>query len=200
MVHELGEHCVELLASAPIQGRSFAAVALAYLPMTGVWDDAWTEPFLVWWTGECDVRGYDSDLGWVHSVAHGADVVGELGLHTQIPVARLLAAVAERVLSTAPGTWRDQEDTRLALAVGQVLGRASRDDITTFVDTLRAGLEPLVGIEPLPDSLINATRTLSRLYVVADGSVPGVGELPLRAEIKAGCRQLLSLLEPWSQA
>lgn len=78
---ELGDAMVERLGHRQIQARTFAPLILARIGATGVWHDPWTNALLDWWVNETDLRGHDEQLGWLHAVAHGADCVGQLGMH-----------------------------------------------------------------------------------------------------------------------
>jgi hypothetical protein len=37
--------------------------------------------FADWYPAETDLRGYNPELGWLHAVAHGADLLGAFGQH-----------------------------------------------------------------------------------------------------------------------
>lgn len=39
----------------------------------------WLNGFITWWVAETDIRGWDDELGWLHAVAHGADLAGAFG-------------------------------------------------------------------------------------------------------------------------
>ncbi|MCL4838961.1 MAG: DUF2785 domain-containing protein [Thermoanaerobaculia bacterium] len=77
-----------------------------------------------------DFRGYDAGAGWRHAVAHGADLVLQIGMHpatTADETRRLLAALATRV--APPGvSWIHGEPERLARAVFFLHGRGLLDD------------------------------------------------------------------------
>lgn len=195
----LGNQLVELLQAPDAHTRSFAAVPLAYLAHAHAWRRAWTEPFLTWWAQEPDQRGYDAQLGWVHAVAHGADVVGVLGETGTVPAAQLLAAVSRRLLHPAATVWRDQEEDRLALAIAQVL---LQDDLTEKVATRWIKeLTPRVGdpTVPIPAHTINTCRTLRSLYVLVDGRVPAERPRSVKhaGRVQQHIRSLLEAVEPW---
>jgi hypothetical protein len=85
---ELGERVVRLLAHPQTQARTFAALIVAALihrdTAAPVLDTPtllrWANGVADWWVAETDLRGWDDQLGWLHAAAHGADVIGELGL------------------------------------------------------------------------------------------------------------------------
>ncbi|MGZ8779911.1 MAG: DUF2785 domain-containing protein [Thermoanaerobaculia bacterium] len=71
-------------------------------------------------TGVTDYRGFDARAGWRHSVAHGADLVLQLGLNAQLSaddVRRLLSAVAAQVAPPRAVSYTFGEPERLARAV-----------------------------------------------------------------------------------
>ncbi|WP_050347842.1 DUF2785 domain-containing protein [Arsenicicoccus sp. oral taxon 190] len=196
----LGDALVALLGDGDAHTRSFAAVPLAYLASELTWRRSWTEPFLTWWTGEPDQRGYDATVGWVHAVAHGADVVGELGLTSAVPAEQLLDAVARRLTNPAGTVWRDQEEDRLALAVAQVL---LQDDLTEKVATRWIkDLTPRMttATTPIPAATINTCRTLRSLYVLVDGRVPAPRPRSVKhaGAVQQQIRALLEVVEPWT--
>jgi hypothetical protein len=77
-----------------------------------------------------DHRGFDATDGWRHAVAHGADLVVQLGIHpatTAAEARRLLDAVASQI--APPGvSYVFGEPDRLATAVGIVYGRGLLDE------------------------------------------------------------------------
>jgi len=77
-----------------------------------------------------DFRGYDAEGGWRHAVAHGADLVLQIGMHpatTADEMRRLLAALATAI--APPGvSWIHGEPERLARAVFFLHGRGLLDD------------------------------------------------------------------------
>lgn len=77
-----------------------------------------------------DHRGFDDQEGWRHAVAHGADLVLQLGLHpatTEAEARRLMTALATQV--APPGVaYVFGEPSRLARAVFYVHGRGLLDN------------------------------------------------------------------------
>jgi hypothetical protein len=77
---------------------------------------------------ERDVRGYDAEKGWMHSVAHTADLLKFLARSPRLATAgqqRILAAIAVKLESTGPLV--DGEDERLARAILSLAGRSDFD-------------------------------------------------------------------------
>jgi hypothetical protein len=80
---------------------------------------------LAYLAAEKDLRGYDSAKGWIHAVAHAADLVAALAANRHLGKdahGRILDAVAAR-LSSAGGvfTWGEQE--RLGEAIAALVRR-----------------------------------------------------------------------------
>lgn len=116
-------------------GRSFAALCLGLLVALDN-QDPWLSPAefervlanaLEYLRAEADVRGFDARLGWVHSVAHTADLLKFLARSEHLQPAgqaTVLAAIADKLTATTvPLTCG--EDERLARAV---LALAARED------------------------------------------------------------------------
>ncbi len=118
--------------------RSFAALMLSII----AYHD-WKEPFLTdeeahalldtaldYFAREQDVRGYDEQLGWLHSVAHTADLLKFLARSPKSRAAdlqRILWAVAEKVIAPRPTVFTHSEDERLAWVILDVLRREMLD-------------------------------------------------------------------------
>jgi hypothetical protein len=210
----LGDRVIGLLGHPEIQARSFAALILAALihrdTIAAVLDThslpRWTDGFASWWLAETDLRGWDDRLGWLHAVAHGADVVGELGLSPRLgaeDLARLLDLVRARLLAPTGYVFAHQEDDRTALALATVL---ARPELTAAAAT--SWLEPVRGYfeasrpAPVPAAAANTMRTLRSLYLMADrGFRPDPdqsGKLipPHRAEVLAALGDVLHLAFP----
>lgn len=192
---ELGHVMVQRLRHPQIQARTFAPLVLARIAATGVWHDPWTTPLLDWWVGEIDLRGYDEHLGWLHAVAHGADCVGQLGMHQLASTATLLDAVVARMVAPTRHVWRDQEEDRLTASLCAILSTHRPDD-TRWLDPVRslfAEGEP----GPVPANASNTMRTLRSLYVALDHPVAPYGAGPPRCIEQAEALQsaVLDLLQ-----
>ncbi len=130
--------------------RSFSALALAILP--GLDNEA---PFLgrdafsailtstlTYLRDERDVRGFDPTLGWLHSVAHTADVLRFLGRSRHLAKteqAAILTAINDK-LSAVTTPLVHGEDERLARAVLSLAARPDFDE-AAFAEFLK----PLTG-------------------------------------------------------
>jgi hypothetical protein len=80
---------------------------------------------LAYLTAEKDLRGYDPAKGWIHAVAHAADLVAALAANRHLgkdAQGRILDAVAARLSSAGEVfTWGEQE--RLAEAMAALVRR-----------------------------------------------------------------------------
>ncbi|GAA1250013.1 DUF2785 domain-containing protein [Oryzihumus leptocrescens] len=168
LLRPLGDTMAQRFLAADIQTRSFAALVLDVIVSSrGVCEPRWVDAFERWYAAEGDLRGYDATLGWLHAVAHGADLLGDLGLHADVAPRRMLDLASSRLLAPATPVWRDQEDDRLAHAIGKVLTRPglSQDDATAWLDPVA---EVLASGEPgpTPAHVSNTLRTLRMLYLL----------------------------------
>ena len=164
----LGDRAVALLTSDPIQARAFAPLVLDVIVATrGVCEPAWVDAFEGWYPAERDVRGHDAQLGWLHAVAHGADLLGTLGLRPEVAPRRMLDLAAARMLAPTDSVWRDQEHDRLAYGIGRVL---TRQDLTS--EDISAWLEPVAAMladgspGAVPARVSNTLHTLRMLHLL----------------------------------
>lgn len=180
----LGDQMAGRFADSRVQARTFAPLVLAWVVERGAFDQQWVRAFQDWYPRESDLRGYDQRLGWLHAVAHGADLLGVLGRHPQVPPALMLGLAARRMLAETEFVWRDAEDDRLGYALALAL---TRPDISTTESA--AWLEPIERAfaagepGPVPPFASNTMRTLRMLYLLADRGVlakPDGDVLPLR--------------------
>jgi len=176
----LGDTTLRLFGRAEIQARTFAALILAALihrdTAAGTLDAGtvlrWRDGFADWWLAETDLRGWDDKLGWLHAVAHGADVVGELGQSPRLDgdqLSGLLDLACSRLLSPTGYVFAHQEDDRVALAVATVLTRPEMSPAaaTGWLDPVRRYFEAgRPGPVPIPAA--NTMRTLRSLYLMVD--------------------------------
>ena len=78
---------------------------------------------------ERDLRGFDARVGWMHSVAHTADLLKFLARNprvTRADQARLLAAIADKN-RTSPESFSQGEDERMARVVISIVRRSDLD-------------------------------------------------------------------------
>jgi hypothetical protein len=210
----LGDRVVRLLAHPQIQARTFAALILAALvhrdTAAAVLDAStvlrWRDGVAHWWLAETDLRGWDDERGWLHAVAHGADVIGELGLSPRLDadaLAGLLNLACARLLAPTSQVFAHQEDDRVALAMATVLTRPELPETaaTGWLGPVRRAFEDRPP-GPVPAAMANTTRTLRSLYLMSDrGFRPdpdqdGTCIPPYRAEILAALGDVLHLAFP----
>ncbi len=168
----LGDLMAARLADPRIQARTFAALALACVIEQGDFDPGWLAAFSAWYLTETDLRGYDPELGWLHAVAHGADLLRMLGRHPEVDPVLLLELAAARLLAPTSYVFAELEDDRLGFAVAQVLTRKelSPAQSVDWLEPIRAeftAAEP----GPVPPQSSNTIRTLRVLYLLADRGV-----------------------------
>jgi hypothetical protein len=195
--------CLERLAAPRAEVRSFAALVLTVLVEAGHGRAAWVAPVTSWWLTEDDERGWDETLGWVHAVAHGADLVAALGRADLAHPARLLEVLAARALTPVAATWRDLEEARLAHASVLLLeGVTDEQAATRWVDPLYdAAVAAGASGERTPVGTLNAVRMLRCLVLALTGDVVD-GErtvtVPAAAAVVGRAREVCAALTPWS--
>jgi hypothetical protein len=179
----LGDEMAARFRNPRIEARTFAALVLCWIVARGRFDEAWVSAFADWYPAEGDLRGFDAKLGWLHAVAHGADLLGALGLDPHVRPARMLELGARRMLAATDQVWRDGEDDRLGRAMALTLTRPDliEEESTrwlSLVDARFSRSEP----GPMPAEVSNSVRTLRLLYVLADRGVraePDAQPVPL---------------------
>jgi len=199
----LGDEMVPRFGDTEIQARTFAPLILDSIVSAGVFEPSWVPPFERWYVAEEDLRGYDAKLGWLHAVAHGADLLGTLGLHPAVEPVQMLRLGIGRLLTPTPYVLRDMEDDRLGYALGVTLTRTdlTESDATDWlVPALRAfTTPPAEGISP---EVTNTIRTLRVLYLLVDHGLrlPGANNLtqiPHRDAVKAKITEVVRTVTPY---
>lgn len=168
----VGDAMAERFDDPEIQARTFAPLVLDVIVTGGQYRPQWLDAFAAWFPAETDLRGHDSERGWLHAVAHGADLLGSFGRYTDADPARLLELATARLLAPTEYVWRDQEDDRLAFAIAHILTRsdlteAQSTDWLGTIETDFTTAEP----GPPPPYASNTMRTLRLLYILADRGV-----------------------------
>src|SRR4051812_45475125 len=192
----LGDELVPRFGDPEIQARAFVPLILNSVVSAGVFEPSWVPPFERWYVAETDLRGYDAELGWLHAVAHGADLLGTLGLYPAVEPVEMLRLGIGRLLTPTEYVLRDMEDDRLSYALAATLTRPELtvEDATEWLVPAFTGIVP-AGLSISPVNT-NTTRTLRALYVFVDRGVrlPDASEptqIPHAVEIKA---QLVEVL------
>ena len=170
--HRLGDEMAARFTDPEIQARTFASLILAGIVEEGDFDEAWLSAFTRWYPAETDLRGYDPKLGWLHAVAHGADLLGTFGRCPQADPAPLLGVAAARLLAPTDYLFAAQEDDRVAYAVALTLTRTELTQAQS-VDWLEPiGADFAAGAPgPVPAHASNTMRALRALYILADRGV-----------------------------
>lgn len=201
----LGATMVERFADPEIQARTFAPLVLDALVSDGEFDPQWLAAFEAWYPNEQDLRGYDADRGWLHAVAHGADLLGAFGRHSQVDPERMLNLASQRLLAKTEYVLRDQEDDRLACAIALTLTREELTETTSV-----AWLAPIATdfengeSGPVPPHATNTMRTLRMLYLLVDRGVrPGwskgkTEQVRHREVVKQRLAEVLALVAPFT--
>jgi len=185
----VGDAAAALLSDDAIQARTFGALLLASVvnrANTGVEGPrpvhvvSWLAAFAEWYGTETDLRGHDRGLGWLHAVAHGADVLGEFAASPLLGPAELLVLLdvaRERVQAPTGHHLTQNEDDRLALAVMAVLSRdeVGIEELAGWVDRLARSWRgaPTGPVAPEVDNTLRFTRTLHLQLTLGVRHEPG---------------------------
>ncbi|MFJ8080193.1 DUF2785 domain-containing protein [Streptomyces sp. NPDC096205] len=166
---ELGDRVVAYFAHTAVQARAFAPLVLARITEAGGWREEWWRPFAQWYPAERDLRGYDVDLGWLHAVAHGADLLAALARQPAQDPVRLANLAVDRLLAPTEHLFDAQEDDRLAYALAKILSHPDLDpeESTAWLGPVEKAFrtgEP----GPVPPWASNTMRTLRMLYILTD--------------------------------
>lgn len=179
----LGDLMAERFHDSEIQARTFAPLVLVMIVERGDLKPAWVDAFADWFVSESDLRGHDRELGWLHAVAHGADLLGAVARHPAGDPQRMLRLAAARLIAPTEEIWREREEHRLADAVAAAL----RDErLTTpqrlgWLDTVAAAFRA-VPHGPTPPFASNALRTLAALHLrlAASADIPDAAAVQQR--------------------
>lgn len=197
----LGDEMAARFLDGEVQARTFAPLVLDMLVGKGDFKDDWVASFERWYPAEKDLRGHDETLGWLHAVAHGADLLGTFGCHPEVAPVRMLDLAAARLTAPTEHVFDQLEDDRLGRAVARILTRSdlSERDATAWLDPVGTCFGADRISTPVPAHLTNCLRTLRLLYVLADRGVrPGAASAPLplrhREAVKARLAAVLDLI------
>ncbi|MFF0751830.1 DUF2785 domain-containing protein [Streptomyces sp. NPDC004267] len=195
---ELGDEMAGRLTDARIEARTFAPLVLEMLVTAGDFKAGWVDAFERWYPAEQDLRGHDEKLGWLHAVAHGADLLAAFGRRPEVAPARMLDLAAARLTAPTHHIYDQLEDDRLARAIARVLTRTdlSARDAVGWLEPIadRFGADRIS--TPVPAHISNCLRTLRLLYILADRGVRPTSDLaaeplPHRDAVKSGVATVL---------
>ncbi|MGW4378594.1 DUF2785 domain-containing protein [Kitasatospora sp. NPDC004531] len=178
----LGDVMAARFEEPEIQARTFAPLVLARIVRTGALRADWLTEFARWYPAETDLRGHHPALGWLHAVAHGADLLAAFGQHPDIDPAPLPALGAARLLAPTGHVFDAMEDDRLGFAIALTLTRPELTprqavDWLDPVAALFATGEP----GPVPAEVSNTLRTLRVVHLLAVRGVrPRWGDAEVR--------------------
>lgn len=201
LLRELGDEMTGRFVDPEIQTRAFAPLILDAIVSAGVFEPSWVPPFERWYVAEEDLRGYDAELGWLHAVAHGADLLGTLGRLPAVEPVEMLRLGIGRMLTPTDHVLRDLEDDRLGYALAATLTRTDllEADATDWLDPAARVLvnRPHDGIRP---EVSNTLRTLRVLYVLVDRGVrfnDSVVQVPHRELVRDKLADVLRTATPY---
>jgi len=161
--------------------RSFSALCLSVVAAADLSTpflepgevQAFFDRMLDYFQRERDLRGFDADRGWMHSVAHTADALKFLVRNPKLGAGsdvRLLAAVRAK-LDTADSVFTWGENDRVALALHSAVRRADADGVALdawvagWVDAHRALWAGGPHVDPRRFALVeNAKQVMRSLH------------------------------------
>ena len=176
--------------------RSFAALMLGILVYRDMkeaflsTDDIATlvDEAIEFFAAEADWRGYDSEKGWLHALAHTADLFKFLARNSKSTAEQhmqIMDAIAQKVTQKTPVILSHGEDERLAMAVMDVLKRKTLSE-----PQLRSWVNDLIAVKELgtegadfePDvfgAYQNTKHLLRAVYfrIAYEGELPGAYNL-----------------------
>ena len=154
-----------VLLIAPIVGRHREKAFLSAEEVAAV-----SRRVRMYLEGERDLRGYDPEKGWLHPVAHAADVLDELALCEEIGEAGLLALLesVQKAAFTGISVYAHGEDERLSHVVVNTAKRdiLSEAQILAWLTSFKDKAPTLENF-PMPESyhsFINIKHFLRTLY------------------------------------
>jgi hypothetical protein len=138
---------------------------------------AWADAALHWFVTEQDLRGHAGPKGWVHTVAHGADLLAALAMSRHLgadELGVLLDAIADRLARSSSRYLDHAEDDRLAYATMAILHRdlVPVDALDRWVVRLTAAFQADIA-GPSAAAHVNTQRYLRALHLMLRFGVAG---------------------------
>jgi hypothetical protein len=118
--------------------RSFSALVLSLIVYYDVQDafleqdefDDMLDAVLRYFEAEYDLRGYDPKVGWVHALAHAADLLKFMVRNKKTEDENhefILQSIANKLLASTDTVFVHDEDERLALAALEIIRRGEME-------------------------------------------------------------------------
>ncbi|MGW7609115.1 DUF2785 domain-containing protein [Streptomyces sp. NPDC054766] len=175
VLEDLGDTAADRFTHPEIQARTFAPLVLRCVlaravaapgAVPGAAAERWYVPFAAWYPAECDTRGWDDSLGWLHAVAHGADAAAAFAQALPGRRAELLELCARRMTAAADYRYVQLEDARLARAICRILLAPGlpAEQATGWLSVVAEALEG-GGHGPVPPWAFNTFATLQSLHL-----------------------------------
>jgi hypothetical protein len=214
-LREIGDRLILQLNDEAIQTRTFSALVVGCIIERSTHSGQlnretllrWLKSFSHWYRAEADLRGWDEELGWLHAVAHGADLIATFAQAPELreeDLVTLLALVAARLLTPTTWVFKEQEEERLGRAAAIVLLRSelTRSSATAWLEPVALAFsngEP----GPTPPWASNTMRTLRVIYIIVNrgfqvGDALELRQMPLREDIESAIAGVLQLASPYT--
>lgn len=136
---------------------------------------------------EQDLRDWDPQLGWIHAVAHTADLLKFLARNPHIDAAgleRILGAVAQRLATPMERAFSMGEDERLARTVAAVLLRPEHDEpgYEAFLERLREARARARDAQPFTAANVSVGENIAHVLRALYTGLAAVENLPPHAQ------------------
>lgn len=201
---QIGHDALARLSHDRAEVRSFALLTLGWLADVDACERAWFDAGTRTWLAEKDTRGYDRRVGWVHAVAHGADLQGTVVRHGLAAPGEVLDHLVRRAMAHDDARYAQQEDARLAHAM---IAALSAPDLSPqvavgWLDEVERRLDAFEAAPTLPPPLwlANLQGTLAWLSIALDVGPVVDGEpvdVPHAAAVRRGIARVHARLAPW---
>jgi hypothetical protein len=135
-----------------------------------------------------DYRGFDAGEGWRHGVAHGADLLLQLGLNTAVDAAdlrRILAAIATQVMPPGAHFYVYGEGDRLMTPVFYI-GRRDALSAEEWSAWFAALAAQRVKAEPATQASLAARHNLGQFLLELYASIKESGTPEMQARMLPG--------------
>lgn len=104
----IAERAVAHLTHARVQARTVAPLILTWLIRAqNHCPTEWFSAAADWYLNEPDTRGHDPHLGWLHAIAHGADLIATAVTHGGQPAEAALRILGQRTTATTDYAWQN---------------------------------------------------------------------------------------------